>query len=356
MGDMVALENQLQSKSSWEGEPVAQGKPHAGAAAPRRGRAGHRRAQRPLDVPDPARGLLRRAPLRPDAARPRHRAQRARRPAAPPRGRRHARARPLPHRPGLVRVPPHGAGARPLSGHRRADAVGRQAPGRRRGHHRRASSSTAAAASPPTPTWPARTATSRCARATSSSRRASGSPCRPREEARVAQREVGDGGDTKVSRPHDARSHRRRRHRRPCRARARGGRRAAGARRRHRVAGRRALRGRARARRRLSAAPGRRPRAQPLQPAGRRARRGAGGAGHRPGGQRAAGRAPRRRLRRRRLRGRAGRVGGGRATGAARALRGRLGARPHQPPARALCPARVPGLPDRRSRRARATA
>jgi hypothetical protein len=80
---------------------------------------------------------------------------------------RDARARALPHRPRLVRVPPHRARAGPLSGDTSASCAGQSATSTSTRTSLGLSSCIARAASPPSPTWRARTATSRWARATS---------------------------------------------------------------------------------------------------------------------------------------------------------------------------------------------
>src|SRR3954466_8555055 len=87
--------------------------------------------RRALDLPDRARGLLRRAPLHGAPAQPRHRPQHPLRapPDADARG--HPRTHPLPGRARALRVQAHADGARPLSGHRRSLPRGPPALGAR---------------------------------------------------------------------------------------------------------------------------------------------------------------------------------------------------------------------------------
>src|SRR3954469_1028986 len=87
--------------------------------------------RRALDLPDRARGLLRRAPLHGAPAQPRHRPQHPLRAPPDADARRHPRAHPLPGRARALRVQAHADRARPLSGHRLDHALGRPVPGRR---------------------------------------------------------------------------------------------------------------------------------------------------------------------------------------------------------------------------------
>src|SRR5215218_2449180 len=96
---------------------------------------------RALDLPDRARGLLRRPPLQRAPAQPRHRAQHPLRATPDARAGGHPRAQPLPGGARALRVPADRDGPRPLSRDRVDHALGRRAP--------RGRSGSAAVAAPP---------------------------------------------------------------------------------------------------------------------------------------------------------------------------------------------------------------